>query len=1143
MITDDDHQAQSNLLTAWLDQPGALAPHRFLEQHPALLDPQSDLILRNSLAHQQNPEASQRTRDALSILSDARGRGRTASAVRQAYINVYGGLVLDLPPWLEEVRHQLEELNASERHHETVTGRMTLLRSALKRAENTPEVAPEVLAALHLALAIALCHHAGTDRAQALEDAAAECRMALRIYTLAHYPRQYAEVQNTLGDVYRERIAEERQENLEQALVCYHEALRVFSLEMAPLKYALIQSNLGEAYYNRIMGERRENLEQAIVYYHEALRVRTPAISPYEYAETQNNLGNAYYNRIMGERRENLEEAIACHREALRICTLEAFPYYYAIIQDNLGVCFRERITGERRENLEEAIACHREALRVRISESFPYHYAWIQTNLGLAYQARVAGQKSENVEQSLACYSEALRVYTLEAFPQDYALVQNKLGNAYRDRCQGERQENFQQALACYREALRIYTIEASPRDFRDVQLSIAETEAQCGNWAAVHSAYVAAQEAEDLLVALGAGTVGRDAILREGRDSAVHNGYALTRLGQVAEAATAIERGRARGLTDATQLDAAHPSHIHDADRRARYITARQKFVDAQADLHTLLLAELDENAQRHLDLEHTMAYRDAKNAFDGVVADIRAAQDPADFLNQSIDATTILRAVQRGGSGHGLVYLVATPWGGVAVAALTGQPAGTHGPSHFEILDLPALTSGVMSELIETRLDEGSDRVVGGFYAVQQGNALEALQYWSGATIREQAASLHAECQAAQRVSSLDATLQNLLFNAHPAIASLFDAPLETLSDNERADLSATLSHEMLQLELQRCFTELAHLAMHPLALWLRTLGVTHLTLIPCGFLAAFPLASIPLLDGCTLAEAIPTSIAPNARFLLADEAWGRVRRAGIYALGNPKPMKHELRWGEAEARTLSALARHMGYNAQVGTEYAATRAWLIDALQSGRVVAACCHGQFDARTPLRSRLLLANGEELALAEMLSHEADLRSLDLLILSACQTALLDVRGARDEVRSFAMGMLQAGARAVLATQWAIDDEATYLLIVRFAQEWFPHMDTEPPAAALARAQQWLRTVTNRDLQMWRSLLPVPRSGGSASTLVERERWIPVRGRGSRLEAPAAQEWIRLQAAMGYPDTQPYTDPYYWAGFQIYGQ
>src|SRR5947209_572165 len=124
-------------------------------------------------------------------------------------------------------------------------------------------------------------------------------------------------------------------------------------------------------------------------------------------------------------------------------------------------------------------------------------------------------------------------------------------------------------------------------------------------------------------------------------------------------------------------------------------------------------------------------------------------------------------------------------------------------------------------------------------------------------------------------------------------------------------------------------------------------------------------------------------------------------------------------------------------------------------------------ASCHGTFDDQNLLRSSFSLANDEQLLLGEMLSHQADLRGLRLLILSPCQTAQLDPDETRDEVLSFSEGMLEAGAAAVLSALWAVDDEATALLMVRFAQEWFPSMGSEPPAAALTRAQRWLRTIS----------------------------------------------------------------------------
>ena len=106
------------------------------------------------------------------------------------------------------------------------------------------------------------------------------------------------------------------------------------------------------------------------------------------------------------------------------------------------------------------------------------------------------------------------------------------------------------------------------------------------------------------------------------------------------------------------------------------------------------------------------------------------------------------------------------------------------------------------------------------------------------------------------------------------------------------------------------------------------------------------------------------------------------------------------------------------------------------------------------------------------------MLSDQVDLRGLRLLILSACQTAILDLQGARDEVRSLAAGMLQAGAAAILASLWSVDDRATYLLMVRFALEWFPRIDVSS-----LQPQHWLALSTGYERSRTRNCNPGRRS------------------------------------------------------------
>ena len=67
---------------------------------------------------------------------------------------------------------------------------------------------PETRAALQCALAIAYQQCLDGDRARQMEAALVLCQEALQVYTLAKYPYQYANLQATLGNVYRERAVE-----------------------------------------------------------------------------------------------------------------------------------------------------------------------------------------------------------------------------------------------------------------------------------------------------------------------------------------------------------------------------------------------------------------------------------------------------------------------------------------------------------------------------------------------------------------------------------------------------------------------------------------------------------------------------------------------------------------------------------------------------------------------------------------------------------------------------------------------------------------------------------------------------------------------------------------------------------------------
>lgn len=87
----------------------------------------------------------------------------------------------------------------------------------------------------------------------------------------------------------------------------------------------------------------------------------------------------------------------------------------------------------------------------------------------------------------------------------------------------------------------------------------------------------------------------------------------------------------------------------------------------------------------------------------------------------------------------------------------------------------------------------------------------------------------------------------------------------------------------------------------------------------------------------------------------------------------------------------------------------------------------------------------------------------QLDLRGLDLVVLSACETALGDIYN--DGVYGLQRGFKKAGAKTILMSLNKVDDEATRILMVEFYRNL---MDGKTKRQSLYDAQQYLRKVDN---------------------------------------------------------------------------
>ena len=78
------------------------------------------------------------------------------------------------------------------------------------------------------------------------------------------------------------------------------------------------------------------------------------------------------------------------------------------------------------------------------------------------------------------------------------------------------------------------------------------------------------------------------------------------------------------------------------------------------------------------------------------------------------------------------------------------------------------------------------------------------------------------------------------------------------------------------------------------------------------------------------------------------------------------------------------------------------------------------------------------------------------DFRGLDIVVLSACRTALGDISS--EGVSGLQRGFKKAGAQSILMSLWKVDDEATCLLMTEFYNNWIGDGKTKRESLELAK-------------------------------------------------------------------------------------
>ena len=177
----------------------------------------------------------------------------------------------------------------------------------------------------------------------------------------------------------------------------------------------------------------------------------------------------------------------------------------------------------------------------------------------------------------------------------------------------------------------------------------------------------------------------------------------------------------------------------------------------------------------------------------------------------------------------------------------------------------------------------------------------------------------------------------------------------------------------------------------------------------------------------------------------------------------------------------------------------------------------VVHIASHFNFKPGDDGASFLLLGDGSHLSLAAI-NSTIRFSGVDLLTLSACNTATGDGGGDGREVEGFAVIAQRRGAKSVVASLWPVADESTRLLMKTFYEKRGAGGDVLK-AEALRQAQL--------------SLLRSPPGPDSAS-----------RAGGAAQGAPAASRGISelLASGPGSSRGKSFAHPFFWAPFIMIG-
>jgi tetratricopeptide (TPR) repeat protein len=251
-------------------------------------------------------------------------------------------------------------------------------------------------------------------------------------------------------------------------------------------------------------------------------------------------------------------------------------------------------------------------------------------------------------------------------------------------------------------------------------------------------------------------------------------------------------------------------------------------------------------------------------------------------------------------------------------------------------------------------------------------------------------------------------------------------------------------------------------LGRVLMAPLAAHLASLNVSegsHVAFVVSNHLAAMPIHAAPIGDDRIFLDAYATSYSPS----LLGFATSKLRASERDLSGSATAIIDPTGDLASAREEAAAMAAAFGDRVNLlGTDTTVDAA--IDACTGSAISHFACHGHYEIASPMRSGLILAHSEVMAIDTVVSR-ADFRMARLVAFSACESGVSDFSITPSEQISLPNAALEAGAAAVLATLWSVSDRDSAALMATFYRLLSLG---SPPPQALRAAQLDLRSKSN---------------------------------------------------------------------------